>query len=140
VAKRVTCERAGKLRAIDPAQLQKAAERVREETLERKHRGSGGLLSLYPRTVGAWRQEHPEDSKLEELAALFLESRAFESYRERPFAGPGICLEEAFYRYCEEKEIGERAAREDEHHVPPAALQASLEHLAAIGLAHREAR
>ena len=36
-----------------------------------------------------------------ELAFRFMNSPAFDEYRELPFCGVGISLEEAFYRFCE---------------------------------------
>jgi len=88
------------LLCIDPVQLRKTAQRVRADVIQRKHRGSGGLLELYPRTVNAWRAAHPEDVQLDELLAQFLESAAFETYRETSLSGPGVCLEESFVRFC----------------------------------------
>ncbi|MDI1444040.1 hypothetical protein [Polyangium sp. 6x1] len=102
------------LRSIDPAQLQRTAERVRADVLHRKHRGSGGLLSLYARTIDTWRAAHPEDHELAELMSLFLESPAFDAYREHPHAGPGVCLEEAFFRFCDARKIGDGAILEAE--------------------------
>ncbi|MDI3291480.1 hypothetical protein [Polyangium sp. 15x6] len=102
------------LRSIDPEQLQKAAERVREALVQRTYRGSGGLLSMYARTVDAWRASHSEDHELEELLSSFLESPAFDAYREHSHAGPGVCLEEAFFRFCEARGIGDGAILEAE--------------------------
>ncbi len=102
------------LLCIDPVQLRKTAQRVRADVIQRKHRGSGGLLELYPRTVNAWRVAHPEDVQLDELLAQFLESSAFEAYRETSLAGPGVCLEESFFRFCEAHGIGDSATLEDE--------------------------
>jgi hypothetical protein len=102
------------LRKCDPVELERVAARVREGLLTRKHRGSGGLPDLYPRTLKAWREAHPDDGDLVELMSGFMESEAFERYREVSFAGPGVCLEEAFYRYCDSRNIGDAAAREAE--------------------------
>ena len=102
------------LLCIDPVQLEKTAQRVRAEVIQRKHRGSGGLLALYPRTVEAWKAHHPQDHDLEELLSQFLESPVFESYRETSFAGSGVCLEEAFFRFSEALGIGDGATLEAE--------------------------
>lgn len=87
---------------------------MRADVIQRKHRGSGGLLELYPRTVNAWRAAHPEDVELDELLAPFLESSAFEAYRETSLAGPGVCLEESFFRFCDAQGVGDGATLEDE--------------------------
>jgi len=102
------------LAGIDREALVREAESVREDLLHRRHRGSGGLLALYPRTLAAWVAAHPEDDGLVELLSRFMESEAFGGYREVPFAGQGRCLEEAFYRFCEEEEIGAPQEREEE--------------------------
>lgn len=103
------------LAGVDRGQLQRTAEKVREALLRRGHRGSGGLLALYPRTLGAWTAAHPEDAELVELLSAFMESAPFDAYRELPFAGAGLCLEEAFHRFCEAAEIGDAAVREQEY-------------------------
>ena len=102
------------LEAIDRAELVCAAEEIRRDLWRRKHRGSGGLASLYPRTIAAWQAAHPEDGDLEELLSLFMESEAFDEHREVPFAGAGLSLEEAFFRFCEAFCVGEALDREDE--------------------------
>jgi hypothetical protein len=102
------------LASIDRAALAREADAVRDDLLHRRHRGSGGLLSLYPRTIAAFRIAHPEDNELVELLSRFMESDAFAEHREIPFAGAGPSLEEAFYRFCEAEEIGAPAEREDE--------------------------
>jgi hypothetical protein len=100
--------------SIDPEALAREADAVREDLLHRRHRGTGGLLSRYPRTLTAWRSAHPDDGDLVELISRFMESEAFGAYREIPFAGPGQSLEEAFYRFCEDEGIGAAEDREDE--------------------------
>lgn len=110
----ISPEDLGALDAIDRAELARAAEEIRRDLWSRKHRGSGGLSSLYPRTIAAWQAAHPEDTQLEELLSLFMESEAFDDYREIPFAGAGLSLEEAFFRFCEAFCIGEPSTREDE--------------------------
>ncbi|HVK70348.1 MAG TPA: hypothetical protein VM694_38105 [Polyangium sp.] len=102
------------LQSIDPEQLRRTVERVRVDVVQRRHRGSGGLLTIYARTLDAWRATHPEDHELEELLASFLESPAFDAYRAHSHAGPGVCLEEAFFRFCDARGIGDGAVREAE--------------------------
>jgi hypothetical protein len=102
------------LATIDAGALVREAESVQKDLLRREHRGSGGLCSLYPRTIAAWRAAHPEDAELTELLSRFMESEAFDAYREIPFAGQGRSLEEAFHRFCEAEGIGAPEEREDE--------------------------
>src|SRR5687767_7717160 len=85
------------LATIDRDQLVRTAERAARDLLGRRHRGSGGLCDLFPRTIAAWKQAHPRDERLRELAYAFMESEAFGAYRELPFAGVGLCLEDAFF-------------------------------------------
>jgi hypothetical protein len=110
----VSAEDLAALGSIDRIQLQKTAERVRHDLLQRKHRGSGGIVAMYPRTIDAWKSSHPEDAELEELLSGFMESAPFEDYRELPFAGLGLSLEEAFFRFCEAEDIGDGGTRERE--------------------------
>ena len=100
--------------SIDRDQLVAAAERVARDLLSRRHRGSGGLLELYPRTLAAWSRLHPEDESFTELLLSFSESPAFDGYRQVPFAGAGWSLEEAFFRFCEAEDIGDAVTRERE--------------------------
>lgn len=102
------------LASIDRAELASAAGRVRGELLQRRHRGSGGVLALYPITLDAYQRAHPDDADLTELAAAWMETAAFEAYREIPHGGAGLSLEESFYRFAEDAEIGEASARESE--------------------------
>lgn len=102
------------LLTIDRVQLVRTAERVCDDLMARQYRGSGGLRALYPETVGAWRRAWPDDAELRELGARFLESPAYRTYRELPFAGPGQCLEEAFFRFAEAIDLGDPVTRERE--------------------------
>jgi hypothetical protein len=102
------------LATMDVAELERAAARVRAEVLSRRHRGVGSLLDAFPATIAAWRAAHPEDADLDELAARFLESAAYDAHRELPFAGPGLCLEEAFFHFVSRAGIGMAEVRETE--------------------------
>lgn len=112
------------LATIDRRQLVLAAERVASETLSRKHRGCGSLLDLFPQTIAAWHRSHeaeqapgprlPSQRSERALSFAFLDSEAFDGYREHPYAGLGLSLEEAFYRFCEAENVGEPIVRERE--------------------------
>jgi hypothetical protein len=110
----VSAEDLETLATIDRQALAREADAVRDDLLHRAHRGSGGLLTLYPRVLAAWRAENPADTDLVELLSRFMESEAFAGYREIPFAGLGQSLEEAFYRFGEAEAIGDPEGREDE--------------------------
>jgi hypothetical protein len=94
------------LSTIDPAQLQAAANTFRDDLLRRQHRGTGSLRTLYRETL--------ENLDPKEVISCFMESSHYESYRETLHAGMGLCLEEAFYRFCEANEIGAPSVRERE--------------------------
>jgi hypothetical protein len=85
------------------------------DLVSRKHAGSGSLLDLYPRTIEAFRRLHGEaDDATLELAYSFMDSAAFDEYREFPHAGAGATLEESFYRFAEAEDLGDPVAREAE--------------------------
>jgi hypothetical protein len=102
------------LRTADPAQLERTAARIRRDLLARRHRGSSTLAELYPRTVDAWRAANPDCADLTALADAFLESPSGDAYRELDRSGSALSLEEAFYRFAEERALGEGKAREAE--------------------------
>ncbi len=104
----VSAEDAAALATIDTAELAATARQILTSIFKSSQRGSGDLLALYPRTFAA------NGGTREQLAAAFLESRAFDAYRDVPFAGAGCCLEEAFYRFAEEHGLGEPVVREGE--------------------------
>lgn len=103
------------LREMDPRTLAELGRSVAMELVSRKHVGSGNLLDLYPRTIEAFlrRYERPGDAILE-LAYAFMDSAAFDGYREFPHAGAGTTLEESFYRFAEAEDLGDPVAREAE--------------------------
>ncbi len=102
------------VRSMNGQALGRLAERVAGEALARKHSGSGSLFELYPRSIQAWREAHPEDASGLCLAFAFLDSPAFDGYRELPFSGIGTSLEEAFFRFCELEGLADRVIREHE--------------------------
>ncbi len=107
-------EDAEALRAIDIEQLHKMVRRIRDDVLGRRHRGSGGLEQLFPRTIAAWREQNENDARLDELTDRFLASTSYGLYREVPYHRTGACIEEAFYRFCEIDGVGDAIVRESE--------------------------
>jgi hypothetical protein len=98
------------LRTIDREQLVSASRLVCEGILRRSHRGTGSLLDAFPRTIEAWRRAHP-DLDLDALADELTSSPQFGSYRALPTCEDRMSLEEIFFRFAEEREIGEPATR-----------------------------
>jgi len=101
------------LSSLDHEQLIETAEAVRSSLLQRKHRGSGGIQATYPQTIAAWQSQH-EDPSLTLFLDRFMESEAFESYREVPNGVPGLSMEEAVYRFFDSRNVGDPAVREHE--------------------------
>lgn len=102
------------LQTIDHEQLRQTAEKLRDQILSRRYRGSGDLTTLFPATIAAWRAAHPEDAELTRLAEDFVASAAYATYREFSFGGAGLCLEEAFFGFACAEELGEPHLRERE--------------------------
>jgi hypothetical protein len=98
---------------LDREQLTETAEAVRRSLLERKHRGSGGIRATYPETLFAWLEREGE-SDMNRFADRFMESAAFDAYREVPHSGTGLSLEEAAFRFFESEQIGDPGTRERE--------------------------
>ena len=102
------------LQTIDREQLLRAHRGVRAQVLRRSHRGCGSITTLFPETLASWTEAHPTDERLESLSASFLASPAFQAHHEVAFSGAGQCVEEAFYRFAEQVNIGDPAVRERE--------------------------
>jgi hypothetical protein len=109
----ISSQELGLLATIDREQIERAARLVTEGILSRAYRGEGTLLEAYPRTIEAWRRANPRRT-LEDLAADFAESPHFEGYRAVPAVASDTSLEEAFFRFCEEEGIADRATRKAE--------------------------
>ncbi len=94
--------------AVDPLQLESSARKISSDLLARKHRGSPGLLESYAATLG-------DINVRESLLPRFVASRHYAAYRELSVAGePGLCIEEAFYRFLDEEEVGAPKVRRGE--------------------------
>jgi hypothetical protein len=106
---------AAALKTTDPRTLSELSSSIAHDLLARKHAGSGSLLDLYPRTIQAFRLRHDHDEATLELSYRFMDSEAFDGYREFPHAGPGLTLEEAFYRFAEAEGLGDPIVREAEY-------------------------
>lgn len=106
----LTSEIADALSAMDREQLERAADRIVDDLSRRKHRGCGDLLTIYARTLAAL----PAGTDQRALFQSFLESPWFDRFREVPFAGEGIAVEEAFCRFLREQPGVDLAAAEQE--------------------------
>ena len=103
-----------RLCALDLEALDEAAAAVRRMIRARTHRGTGGLVQWYPRTLAAWRHAHREDSALDLLLDRFCASAACGAWREGEGGQLGISLEQALHDFFELEAIGEPAVREAE--------------------------
>ncbi len=115
--RRAFCEAGTDLRelaGLDRGVLEGLARRIAREVLTREHAGCGSLLDAYPATVAAFCRACAGGEPLLELGFEFLESTAFDRYRELPFSGVGIALEHAFFEFAESKELGDPLLRERE--------------------------
>jgi hypothetical protein len=85
------------LKAIAPEELDATANKIcRNLLLGDVSETSGGLMHAFSRSLQTL-QESGVDAM--ELMYEFAESEPFDQYREVPFAGAGICAEEAFYHF-----------------------------------------
>jgi hypothetical protein len=97
------------LSTLDLDELERAARLACGALLERPHRGVGTLLDAFPQTIGAWTRAHPERSS-GDLAMELADAPAFDAYSAVQ-ACNGISLEEAFFRFAEDRAIGEPDVR-----------------------------
>jgi hypothetical protein len=105
------------LAALDLLALERAATAFVRSIRRRSHRGSLSLERAFEKTIAAWRAKHPEDIELDELFTRFVESNAFERFREDGSEALGASIEEAFFRFATLEQIGTRATRETEFFV-----------------------
>ncbi len=87
------------LATIDREQLKKTASRVVTQVLYGADGQSGGIEGIFPRVLRKYRKTFPKDPNSIELIERFLESNYYRDYREHPYAGNGICIEEAFFEF-----------------------------------------
>jgi hypothetical protein len=106
----LSAEERDALSTIDKEQLETAAAMARDHVFERSHRGVGTLVQMFRETIEAWLAASP-GRLLPALADDFVASPHFHAYRTHAFAGQGIGLEEAFYRFAEDESIGSAAVR-----------------------------
>jgi hypothetical protein len=97
------------LSALDLEELERVARRACGALLERPHRGVGTLRDAFPQTIDAWTRAHP-GRQLDELGVELANAPAFEACSAVQ-ACPGISLEEAFFRFAEDRAIGEPEVR-----------------------------
>ena len=100
-----------RLSTLDIDEVEEAAREVRRMVLGRTHRGTGGIEAWFPSTLAAWRASHPDDRDLDGLLSLFCASPSCVAWREH---GPGISIEEAFYRLFLDAGVGDPATLHEE--------------------------
>jgi hypothetical protein len=89
------------LSSIDREQLIASAERMAQKIYSGNHQGGQGLKSVFPECFSALEQQTQKNGV--EIVYEFLESEHFGDYKELPFNGKGICIEQAFYGFVEER-------------------------------------
>ena len=85
------------------------ATQIQKGILTLRHRGFGGLRKAFPKTLASWIAGHPDDLELTDLIAAFVASDAYLLIGE---TAPGVCVEEAFYRFISQVE-GVQASRSE---------------------------
>jgi hypothetical protein len=86
------------LRTIDHEELQATAKNICRNLLSGNLDTNGGLLQAYP---GVFQELKNLQINSIELMYEFMETSFFDDYREVPFGGEGICVEEAFYYFLQ---------------------------------------
>ncbi|MBA4542097.1 MULTISPECIES: hypothetical protein [Thermoactinomyces] len=89
------------LATIDHEELCATAKNICRNLLSGNLEISGGLKGSYP---GVFQELERMGYDRYELMYQFMESPHFEEYRELPFSGVGLCVEEAFYGFMMEQE------------------------------------
>lgn len=93
---------------VDREELSATAKQICRNLLAGERGFSRGLRGAYDRVLQAL--EAGGRSALDVVYA-FVESEQYASYREVPYAGEGICVEEAFYEFLQQDEWFVRDAR-----------------------------
>ena len=92
---------------MDLEQLDRTAHLIVRDVLGRRRRGAPPLAEQFERTLTGLRPE--------EVGRDFVRSAQYAAYRELPHGEPGLCIEEAFFRYLEFADIGEPRIRRHEY-------------------------
>ena len=95
--------------ASDDGEPLRMATQIQKGILTLRHRGFGGLRKAFPKTLASWIAGHPDDLELTDLIAAFVASDAYLLIGE---TAPGVCVEEAFYRFISQVE-GVQASRSE---------------------------
>ncbi|MBJ6363197.1 hypothetical protein ACFOQM_18420 [Paenibacillus sp. GCM10012307] len=84
------------LKTIDREELMATAKTIKSNIISGNIDYNGGLKSAYP---GVFSEFKESSIDMDDLLYDFIESIWFQDYKEIPFSGRGICIEEAFYHY-----------------------------------------
>jgi uncharacterized protein (UPF0276 family) len=98
------------LQGAPQPQLAAASRAWQRHAARRRYAGAGSLREMFPETWKA-AAEPGEDA----LLARFVSSEPYARLREIEAAGPGLCLEEAFYRFCAQQGLGDPQVRLHEY-------------------------
>lgn len=103
---------------VDQVQLERTAEKIQRDILMRRRRGAPPLIEQFRGSLNGQR--------IDRIAVAFVRSAHYAAYREVPHGAPGLCIEEAFFRYLDANDIGEPRLRRTEYF--RAAAQALVVH------------
>lgn len=97
------------LESLDPDEVVRAARNLQNDVFSRRHAGCGGLRTAFPQTLAAACDGEAA------LVEAFQQHPAYAAWREIPYGGFGLCLEEAFFRFAESAGLGDADVRRREY-------------------------
>lgn len=92
----ISRENVSNLQTIDTEELIATAKNIKINIVSGNINHEGGLKNSYP---GVFESIKSSEINLDELIYEFIESIYFNDYKEVPFAGMGVCIEEAFFNF-----------------------------------------
>jgi hypothetical protein len=97
-------------RHTETEQVRRTGEKITADVLRRSRRGAQAVAKMYRRTLAHWEAEE-EGRSLRELLERFVASEPWARHGEDPGCATQWSLEEAFYRFACEADVGEAETR-----------------------------